>query len=409
MSALSTGRFRFGPALAGTIVAVLLLLLLGSTAEIFLLLFLAVLFSLYLGSIADAISRRTQLDRRFAVALAVLLSLGALAGFMWLLVPPVVTQTQALLKVLPDYLVNLENGIDEAIARDPALRAVWHPGEHRVLLAVYEQASLYFADVVPKLVGALGFTLEVVSVLIMGIYLTIHPGLYREFLISLFPPLHRDLVRNVLGDLSRTLRAWIVGQIASMVLLGALTALGLWILDVPYALTFGLFTGVAAIVPFFGSLVSTLLPAAFVLGGAGGAGRAAAVIGLGVAVHLVEGNLVAPLIMQRQVNLPPVMTLMSVLIMGSLLGPVGLLVAVPAIVVLDVIIRRILINRIYEGQGFRRMVRDDALVVRTPAAEAEVIVPDEVTDLLAGLEDLRESNATAPRTRAFEGAADDPA
>jgi len=79
MSALSTGRFRFGPVLAGTIVAVLLLLLLGSTAEIFLLLFLAVLFSLYLGSIADAISRRTQLDRRLAVALAVLVSLIFLA------------------------------------------------------------------------------------------------------------------------------------------------------------------------------------------------------------------------------------------------------------------------------------------------------------------------------------------
>jgi predicted PurR-regulated permease PerM len=173
-----------------------------------------------------------------------------------------------------------------------------------------------------------------------------------------------------------------------MILLGALTALGLWILDVPYALTFGLFTGIAAIVPFFGSLVSTLLPAAFVLGGAGGAGRALAVIGLGVAVHLVEGNLVAPLIMQRQVNLPPVMTMMSVLIMGSLLGPVGLLVAVPAIVVLDVIILRILINRIYEGQGFRKMVRDSALVVKAPASESEVIVPDEPADILDGVEDV---------------------
>lgn len=387
MSALSTGRFRFGPILAGTIIAVLLLLLLGSTAEIFLLLFLAVLFSLYLGSIADAIHHRTQLNRRAAVVLAVLVTLGALTGFIWLLVPPVVAQTQALLKVLPDYLVNLENGIDQAIARDPALRAVWNPGEHRVLLAVYEQASLYFADVVPKLFGALGFTLEVVSVAIMGVYLTIHPGLYREFLIALFPPLHRDLVRNVLGDLSTTLRAWIVGQIASMILLGALTALGLWILNVPYALTFGIFTGVAAIVPFFGSLVSTLLPAAFVLGGAGGAGRALAVVGLGVVVHLVEGNVVAPLIMQRQVNLPPVMTMMSVLIMGSLLGPVGLLVAVPTAVVLDVIIRRILINRIYEGQGFRRLVRDSALVVKVPAAESEVIVPDDPGDVLSGAED----------------------
>lgn len=387
MSALSTGRFRFAPVLAGTIVAVLLLLLLGSTAEIFLLLFLAVLFSLFLGSIADAIHRRTQLARRAAVALAVLASLAALVGFIWVLVPPVVSQTQALLKVLPDYIVNLENGIDQAIARDPALRAVWQPGEHRVLLAVYEQASVYFADVVPKLFGALGFTLEVVSVAIMGVYLTIHPGLYREFLIALFPPLHRDLVRNVLADLSHTLRAWLVGQLASMFLLGALTAIGLWILDVPYALTFGLFTGVVAIVPFFGSLVSTLVPAAFVLGGAGGAGRAVAVIGLGVAVHLVEGNLVAPLIMQRQVNLPPVMTMMSVLIMGSLLGPVGLLVAVPTLVVLDVIIRRILINRIYEGQGFRRLVRDSALVVKVPASETEVIVPEEPPDILRSAED----------------------
>ena len=388
MSALPTGRFRFTPVLAGTIVAILLLLLLGATAEIFLLLFLAILFSFYLGAIADAIHRRTQISRRAAVALAVLASLGALVGFLWLIVPPVVSQTQALLKVLPDYILNLENGIDQAIARDPALRAVWRPGEHRVLLAVYEQISVYFADVVPKLFGALGFTLEVVSVAIMGIYLTIHPGLYREFLIALFPPLHRDLVRDVLADLSRTLRAWIVGQIASMFLLGALTAVGLWILDVPYWLTFGIFTGIVAIVPFFGSLVSTLLPAAFVLGGVGGPGRALAIIGLGVGVHLVEGNLVAPLIMQRQVNLPPVMTMMSVLIMGSLLGPVGLLVAVPSLVVLDVIIRRILLNRIYEGQGFRKLVRDSALVVKVPASDTEVIVPDEPPDVLDGAESI---------------------
>jgi hypothetical protein len=71
---------------------------------------------------------------------------------------------------------------------------------------------------------------------------------------------------------------------------------------------------------------------------------------------------------------------------------VGLLVAVPAIVVLDVIIRRILINRIYEGQGFRRMVRDSALVVKAPASDSEVIVPDEPADILEGVEDLEPRN-----------------
>jgi predicted PurR-regulated permease PerM len=385
VSALSTGRFRFAPVLAGTVVTVLLLLLLGATAQLFLLLFLAVLFSLYLGAIADVVSRRTHLPRRVAVVLSVLVSLGALVGFGWLLIPPVVEQTQALLKVLPSSILAWENAIDQAIARNPALRSVWNPGQHRVLLAVYNQISVYFADVVPKLFGAVGFTIEVVSVAIMGIYLAVHPGLYRELLIAIFPPVHRDLVRNVLQDLSRTLRAWIVGQIASMMLLGGLTAIGLWALGVPYWLTFGIFTGIVAIVPFFGSLVSTLLPAAFVLG-EGGPGRALAVVLLGVLVHLVEGNLVAPLIMQRQVNLPPVMTIMGVLIMGKLLGPVGLLVAVPTLVVLDVIMRRILISRIYEGQGFRRLIRDSAFVVKAPVPDADVIVPDAPPDILDAAE-----------------------
>lgn len=388
MSALSTGRFRFAPVLAGTILTVLLLLLLGRTAELFLLLFIAVLFSLYLGAVADAIHGRTALPRRSAVLLAVLLTLAVLAGLIWILVPPVVTQTQALIKVLPTYVVNTETAIDQIIARNPALRSVWHPGEHRVILAVYDQVSGYFSDVVPKLFGALGFTIEIVSVAIMGIYLTLHPGVYRQYVISLFPPVHRDLVRDVLGDLSRTLRAWIVGQLASMSLLGALTAAGLLVLGVPYWLTFGIFTGVVAIVPFFGSLVSTLLPAAFVLG-AGSPGRALGVVALGVLVHLVEGNVVAPHIMQRQLALPPVMTIMSVLIMGKLLGPIGLLVAVPTVAMLDVIARRILINRIYEGKGFRRLVRDSAFVVHAPAPESDVIVPSSPPDILVGAEEAQ--------------------
>ena len=381
-----SARFRFAPVLAATVITLLALLLLYSTAELFLLLFIAVLISLYLGALSDGIQSRTGWPRRGAVALAILASLAVFVGFIWLLVPPIVEQTQALVKVLPDTILRWDSAIDQALARNPALRSLWNPGQHRVLLAVYEQTSRYFTDVLPKLFGALGFTIEIVSVAIMGVYLTLHPGLYREYLIALFPPLHRDLVRNVLADLSRTLRSWIVGQLTSMTLLGVLTTIGLWALGVPYWLTFGLFAGVAAIVPFFGTLVSTLLPALFVLGASGGPGRALAVIGLGVFIHLIEGNLVSPLIMQRQVNLPPVLTILSVLIMGKLLGPVGLLVAVPTLVLVDVIVRRVLMNRIYEGHGFRRLVRDRAFVVKAPAPETDVVVPANPPDVIARAE-----------------------
>ena len=135
----------------------------------------------------------------------------------------------------------------------------------------------------------------------------------------------------------------------------------------PYALTFGVFTGLATIVPFFGTLLATALPALFVAHGprrrhARALGRSV----VGIVVHLIEGNIVSPYIMSKQVDLPPVLTIVFVLIVGKLLGPLGLLVAVPGLAVIMVVVRRILLTRLYEGQGFRRTTRERA--ARAPAA-----------------------------------------
>jgi len=149
---------------------------------------------------------------------------------------------------------------------------------------------------------------------------------------------------------------------------------------VPFSLPFGIFTGLVAIVPFFGTLVSTILPALFVLNGPGyfgfsGFGHAILVVGLGVVIHLIEGNVVAPLVMSRKVDLPPVLTIMAVLVMGAILGGAGLIVALPTLVAVMVIVRRILITRIYEGQGFRRTTRERPLVLRLPVPGGGVLAP----------------------------------
>jgi predicted PurR-regulated permease PerM len=104
--------------------------------------------------------------------------------------------------------------------------------------------------------------------------------------------------------------------------------------------------------------------------------RALAVLGVGVVVHLIEGNIVSPYAMSKKVDLPPVLTIMSVLIMGRLLGGIGLIVALPTLAMVMVIIRRILITRIYEGQGFRRTTRERPLVLRLPAPGGGVLVPN---------------------------------
>jgi predicted PurR-regulated permease PerM len=372
-------RVKFAPILTATILTILLLLLVRRAATVLVLLFLGILISLYLRALTDYFERRFKVPEPFSYITALGFTLAAITALFWILVPPVIHQTQQLFSVLPNYIAGWEAGLDSLLTKYPGLREVVGPGDNRILGLIYERAKDTFGDVVPRAIGIVHGAINLFAVGVMGIYLSLHPALYREWLIALFPPIHRDLVRDVLGDLAETLRSWIVGMLIGMFVLGTLTAVGLYALQVPFSLAFGIFTGVVAIVPFFGTLVSTLLPALFVLNGPGYAGfgpmgHSVLVILLGTVVHLVESNVVLPLVMSKKVDLPPVLSIMSVLIMGTLLGPMGLIIAVPTLAVAMVIVRRILITRIYEGQGFRRTPRERPLVLRVPAPGGGVLV-----------------------------------
>jgi predicted PurR-regulated permease PerM len=373
-------RFRFAPLLTATVLTILLLLLVRSVANVLVLLFLGILISLYLRALASVIEHRLHIPDPFAYVSAMGVTVAAVAALLWVLVPPVIEQTQQLFTVLPDNIAGWERGLESWMTKYPGLREIVGPGDHRILRAVYDRLATTFGDVVPRALGFVHGFINVFAVMVMGIYLSLHPGLYREWLIALFPPIHRDLVRDVLSDVASTLRSWLVGQLFAMFVLALLTAIGLYALRVPFWLPFGVFTGLVAIIPFFGTLVSTVLPALFVLNGPGIGtlgpfGHSILVVFLGVVIHLIEGNVVAPLVMSRKVDLPPVLTIMSVLIMGTLLGPKGLIVAVPTLAVVMVIVRRILITRIYEGQGFRRTTRERPLLLRVPAPGGGVLVP----------------------------------
>jgi predicted PurR-regulated permease PerM len=373
--AAAPARLKLAPILTTVILTVLLLWMVGHTVGVFLLLFISIILSLYLGAVRDFLVRRGHVPERLAFFLAVVGTMVALGALIGLLVPPVVEQTRALIDVLPDYITKWEQGIDHFVARFPAMRGVWQPGQHQVLQAVYERVSSTAGDVVPKVFGLVQVLIDAFAVIVMSIYMALQPAVYREWVIALFPPVHRDLVRDVLRDLADTLRSYIVAQLTAMAVLAALTALGLYALGVPYWLTFGIFTGLVAIVPFFGTLLSTTVPALFVLSGPNGGTRAVYVIILGVIVHLIEGNLVSPLVMSKKIELPPVLTIMSVLVIGKILGPLGLIIAVPTLASVMVIVRRILINRIYEGRGFRKSTRDRVFVLRVPAPDGGVLTP----------------------------------
>lgn len=347
MVAAETERRRGFP-LGWVLLAVIVVALLVRTIDVLIIIFLSIILAVYLDAVSGFLQRRLGVPRSFGLAAAVTLTIGGLVGVVFLIAPAVTSQVQDLIANLPKFLSELDQSINRLFRSVPVLRRGVSEGASPGLLAtsLNELVGVLRGAVVPYLKGGVELIIEVISVFVMALYLARNPSTYVEGAIALVPPERRALARIILYDLKFTLHAWVVGQLIAMSLLAVLTTLGLWLLGIPYFLAFGVFAGVAAIVPFFGTLFSTLIPALFALGVAG-LGKAIAVTFLGIGVHLIEANFVAPVVMERQVNLPPVITIAGVLLIGKLFGLTGLIVAVPILAFVMVLIRHILMGEVY--------------------------------------------------------------
>jgi len=333
-------------------VAALAIWFIVRVVEVLLLVFIAVLCAVYLSGVTDILERRFRLARWLGLAIAVVATLAAVVGIGAVIVPPVLEQTQSLISGLPQTLTNIQNVIagwarEYAVLRDTELA---NPASGLVASLINDATTFLRGSILPYVTAGGKLFIEGASVVVMSLYLAVQPRLYRDGILSLLPPRHRPVGARVLDDAGATLRAWVVGQLLAMLVLALLTAIGLWVLGVPYWLAFGIFTGLVAVVPFFGTLVSTLLPALFVVS-TGNWVKVLAVILLGVAVHVVEANVVVPRIMERRLALPPVLTIASVLTMGILIGVVGLVVAVPVLAVTMVVLRHVVQGEVYGDAG----------------------------------------------------------
>lgn len=341
---------RRGLPIGRVLLAVALVALVVRTVDILLVLFLSVILAIYLDAVTDLLDRRLGVPRPLGLALGVAGTVGALVGTVLLIAPPVTAQVQDLLSNLPQYLTSLDANINALMRSIPVLRREATPGGETqpglVASALSEILGFLRGAAVPYLKGGVEVLIEGVSVVVMAIFLARHPAIYINGVVALVPPRRRPLARAILADVNGTIRAWVVGQIIAMVLLAALTTLGLLALGIPYFLAFGVFAGVAAIVPFFGVLFSTVVPALFALG-AFGLTKALLVAALGVVVHLIEANFVSPVVMERQVNLPPVVTIAGVLLIGKLFGLAGLIISVPIMVLVMALVRHILLGEVY--------------------------------------------------------------
>jgi hypothetical protein len=184
--------------------------------------------------------------------------------------------------------------------------------------------------------------------LVATIFLVVRPFPVVDGFVALFPASRRGRVREVLAAVYRTVQRWLLGQLVAMGFIGVSTAAVLWLLGVPFALLLGLFSGLVSFVPFVGAFVSAVPPILLAL-------LSDPVLALWVAlaytaIHQVESQVIQPLVMSRAVALHPAVLLFGLLLMGSLFGIVGLLLAVPLVATVKVLVRELWVRRM-DGAG----------------------------------------------------------
>jgi predicted PurR-regulated permease PerM len=178
LASAAAPRVRVAPILTGVILTLLLLWMLGATADVFLLLFIAIIISLYLGAVRDLFVEKLHVPPKIAFILSVAGTGAALLGLFAILLPPVVEQTRSLIVVMPKYIEGWETGIDHFVARFPAMRDVWKPGEHPLISAVYDQLTI-LAQLLVRWVLSLVLVLIVCfAVGVLSIYVALEPGVY---------------------------------------------------------------------------------------------------------------------------------------------------------------------------------------------------------------------------------------
>jgi predicted PurR-regulated permease PerM len=153
-------------------------------------------------------------------------------------------------------------------------------------------------------------------------------------------------MRELLHECREALGGWLAGMTLSAVVVFLTTWGGLALLRVPLALLSGLICGLLTFVPTIGPTAATLVPLSVAL--LVSPAKLLQVLVLRLVLQNGEAFLLTPLLLNRAVNLLPTVALMSQLCLGALLGLPGVLLALPLVVVLQVLCQQVLVHDVMD-------------------------------------------------------------
>jgi predicted PurR-regulated permease PerM len=316
-------------------------LLFRQLASLFVVVIITIVLSLPLEAAASRVERR-GLPRAVGALVALVAILGAVAGILFLAIPPFADELQRLANQLPALIDQLRERLGQTVGADPGRSG---QSFQRSVQHIIDKPQGLLGPIAQIGMGIAGAVATMIIVIVGAFYVAVNPDPLVDGILRVFPPERRAWVAEAMHDIRSSWVGWLYGVLADMLVTGILLYIGLMLVGLDYALVFAVFSALCVVVPYFGSVAGGIPPVLFALAEKS---ATAALITLGVylLVQQIEGNVIIPMVMSRAVNLHPAVVLVGVVLVGNLLGFVGLFVAIPIISAAIILVREMWVRRI---------------------------------------------------------------
>ena len=328
-----------GRTVLGALALIVIGLLTWELRWVLLVLFGAVVLAVALDVPITLLRRLLPLNRPAAL-IVVLVSLVLLGGALGqLLLPELLEQIKQLTTLLPVLALRLSS-----LAR----QVDWLPDLEQQLMALgtWERLQPLGGQLLGLAGGAANTTIQMLLMALLAILLALDPRSHQKVIVSLTPNFWRPQMQHLLGESRQALGGWLAGMTLSAVSVFLLTWAGLALLGVPLALLSALVCGLLTFVPTIGPTAATLLPLA--VGLLVSPAKMVQVLVLRLILQNAEAFLLTPVLLRRTVNLLPTVALTAQLCLGALLGLPGVLLALPLVVVLQVLFEEVLVKEVMD-------------------------------------------------------------
>lgn len=278
-------------------------------------------------------------SRGLSVVSTLLLFFGGLGSVMWFIIPLVISEMTKLSQMIIIYSqgINMKSFLPVAWQNE-IINYLSHLNFQRILHD--ENIMSGVKKIAPQLWnlinGSLDFLLGFTVVVIVFLYLIFILLDYEKIAADWFhiiPPKYRSIVTEIMTDLEISMNRYFRGQALVALIVGILFSIGFSIIQLPLAIVLGLLIGVLTMVPYLKViLIIPCVASGFLQSVETGQSFGSILLGIGIVfivIQALEDMLITPKIMGRVTGLNPAVILLSLSIWGSLMGMVGMIIALP--------------------------------------------------------------------------------